>query len=73
MFKLFSTVRNEKDKMLNKKGIGLGLCICKQISQEFGGDIYVSSKIGVGSIFTFEFMLEGTELVSEQILSPIKS
>ena len=39
LFKLFGTVEN--DKNLNKKGIGLGLCICKMISTQFGGDIYV--------------------------------
>jgi len=43
---------------LNKKGIGLGLCICKMISKEFNGDIYVLSEYGQGSIFTFEMEIE---------------
>jgi two-component system sensor histidine kinase EvgS len=30
LFKLFGTIEN--DRNLNKKGIGLGLCICKMIS-----------------------------------------
>jgi two-component system sensor histidine kinase EvgS len=30
LFRLFGTIEN--DRNLNKKGIGLGLCICKKIS-----------------------------------------
>ena len=56
LFKLFNTLEN--DRNLNKKGIGLGLCICKQISKMFGGDIYVESAPNKGSIFLFEFELE---------------
>ena len=59
LFKLYGALRNKKDKKLNKKGVGLGLCICKQISNEFGGDIYVTSRLKVGSVFTFEFELDG--------------
>jgi len=34
-------------------GTGLGLSICKQIAQLMGGDVWVESKEGVGSIFHF--------------------
>jgi two-component system phosphate regulon sensor histidine kinase PhoR len=44
LFKLFCKIQNERN--LNKKGIGLGLCICKMISKEFGGDIFVLSEFG---------------------------
>jgi signal transduction histidine kinase len=44
LFKLFCKIHN--DRNLNKKGIGLGLCISKMISQEFGGDIFVLSEYG---------------------------
>ena len=44
LFKLFSQIHN--DKNLNKKSIGLGLCICKMISKEFNGNIYVLSEYG---------------------------
>ena len=38
---------------MNKKGIGLGLWICKKICNQFEGDIEVKSEYGFGSIFTF--------------------
>jgi hypothetical protein len=53
-------VKNNRN--LNQKGIGLGLCICKQISQIFGGDVTVQSQKGHGSTFTFEFVLESEDL-----------
>jgi K+-sensing histidine kinase KdpD len=31
----------KNDKNMNKKGIGLGLCICKIITNEFDGEITV--------------------------------
>ena len=37
LFKLFGTIKNNRN--LNKKGIGLGLVICKRIIQQFNGDI----------------------------------
>lgn len=51
LFKLFGTIEN--DKNLNKKGIGLGLYICKKICNQFGGDIKVVSDLGIGSMFTY--------------------
>lgn len=59
LFRLFGTIEN--DRNLNKKGIGLGLCICKMISTQFGGDIHVNSILKRGSIFLFEFRCENSE------------
>jgi K+-sensing histidine kinase KdpD len=39
LFKLMESIKN--DKNMNKKGIGLGLCICKIITNEFDGEISV--------------------------------
>ena len=44
-------------KEINTKGIGLGLHICKLICQQFDGDCTVESQVGIGSKFTFTFML----------------
>ena len=49
LFKLFGTISSTKK--LNTKGVGLGLSICKMISNAFGGDTAVLSKEGTGSIF----------------------
>ena len=42
---------------MNSNGVGLGLVISKQITEQFEGDIHVESQIGVGSDFTFYFKL----------------
>lgn len=36
-----------------KKGSGLGLYICKMLINEFGGDIWLKSKVGKGTTFYF--------------------
>lgn len=49
-----------------QKGTGLGLAICKKIVELQHGKISVSSKIGVGSNFTFEIPYEICEDQSSQ-------
>ncbi len=36
------------------KGTGLGLPVAREIVQNYGGDLVVQSKVGVGSVFTFD-------------------
>ena len=50
--KLFSAFEQISTTMC-KTGTGLGLAICQKLSQLLGGDISVSSTVGVGTKFTF--------------------
>ncbi len=49
--------RTDQAKALTQRGTGLGLSIVKQILQQYGGDIHVTSELGQGSRFTFEWPL----------------
>ena len=54
---MFESIKNEK-KNINKKGIGLGLVICKLIAQNFGGSVNFISKYKHGSTFYFTWPLD---------------
>ncbi|MBR4898795.1 MAG: response regulator [Prevotella sp.] len=43
-----------------QQGFGLGLALCRIIVEKMGGTISVKSKMGEGSIFTFEMPFHGT-------------
>ena len=47
------------------QGTGLGLPICRQILQRFGGAIWVDSELGRGATFSFRIPLVHTTVVSE--------
>jgi len=56
LFKLFGTI--ERTRSLNTKGIGLGLSISRNISEQFGGQVAVKSKPHVGSAFLASMVLK---------------
>ena len=55
LFKLFGFL--DSSKSLNPKGIGLGLYICKLITEIFGGTVSVISELDKGSTFSFSLEL----------------
>ena len=51
LFQKFSQVHDTAGQ--RKVGTGLGLWICKELSNRLNGDIKVRSSVGVGSVFEF--------------------
>ncbi len=51
IFEPFFSTKQYADKP-DKRGLGLGLTICKEIVEEHGGELTVESRIGVGTTFT---------------------
>lgn len=66
-----------KNEEVNTKGIGLGLNVCKKITNMFGGDIICQSQEGQGSNFVFVVAL-GSQMEGcsgrkqKRILNPIQ-
>lgn len=64
LFKMFGKLNNTSQ--MNTNGVGLGLFICKQIVEQFGGIILVKSELGKGTSFFFSFKIEGAEVLNQE-------
>lgn len=51
IFDMFHQVRTGDTLKLNPQGAGLGLAICKEIANHYGGSVTLESEIGKGSVF----------------------
>jgi signal transduction histidine kinase len=56
IFDIFLQV--SKDNLKRQIGSGIGLSLCKSIVDAHKGKIYVESKVGVGSMFTFKIPID---------------
>jgi PAS domain S-box-containing protein len=64
--KVFEKFRQVGDTLTDKPtGTGLGLPICKEIIEHYGGTIWVESELGEGSTFKFTLPLEGAAVEIE--------
>ena len=54
LFKFFGKISSTKD--INKSGMGLGLTISKMIIEQFGGEIDVETREGLGSKFSSRYL-----------------
>ncbi|MFK4341979.1 two-component system sensor histidine kinase ChiS [Paenibacillus sp. RC62] len=55
--RIFLPYEQGSDGISGEQGIGLGLSICKQLVELHNGDLTVRSKLGKGSIFSFNLPL----------------
>ena len=51
-----------------RRGLGLGLCICKQLATLHGGEIEVKSQSGTGSVFAFTLPVFSVANLAEPML-----
>eukprot|EP00347_Sterkiella_histriomuscorum_P020341 403338179 len=55
LFKLFAMINDMKETTISIQGIGLGLSICKQLTEKLGGTIKLESIVNQGTEVTFTF------------------
>jgi len=68
--KLFEAFEQTETGRQSKQGTGLGLTISQKFIQLMGGNISVSSTIGLGTKFTFDIQIEQTELAKSKTANP---
>lgn len=70
MNKLFAPFEQTKTGHKSQQGTGLGLPISRKFVQMMGGDISVTSTVGVGSKFAFDIQLDLADPIGVQLLKP---
>ena len=59
IFEAFTQAKNRGGNIHG--GTGLGLAICKKLAQHMGGDVYVESEVGKGSVFTLAIPVQAND------------
>ncbi|CBN57300.1 MULTISPECIES: GAF domain-containing protein [Kamptonema] len=70
MNKLFAPFEQTKTGQKSQQGTGLGLPISRKFVQMMGGDISVTSTVGLGSKFAFDIQLDLADPIGVQLLKP---
>lgn len=65
IFETFYQIQTTDNTM--NKGSGLGLSLSKALAQKLGGDIFVQSNYGKGSIFTLALPIKSQETLPQEI------
>ncbi len=68
---LFSPDKPASPGTQNEKGVGLGLCLCKDFVEKNGGYIEVESEFGLGSTFTINLQLADQHAVLEREMADV--
>jgi len=71
LFREFSQVDETTTRMYG--GTGLGLFICKELSEIMGGHVSVESEVGIGSTFTATFLCDESAEEDEQAVHIVSS
>jgi CheY-like chemotaxis protein len=61
----------ESDSTRNYEGTGLGLTICRHLVEKMGGRIWLESRLGKGTIFSFVVQLERMEITKNALRARI--
>ena len=72
MFTKYCKIDHSAHKEMNPKGNGLGLEISRRICKHLGGNLMVTSQVGVGSKFTFFVICQFGESVNQIIEEELK-
>ncbi|MCC5897019.1 MAG: PAS domain-containing protein [Phormidium sp. BM_Day4_Bin.17] len=68
--KLFEAFSQTETGKASKQGTGLGLAISRKFIQMMGGDIHVSSTLGVGTVFTFDIQAQPVQFKTISVSPP---